>query len=154
MQPVSPSLGRTVISCFRGLLRSQSRPTAFNAELRTGKRTHGPTVFLVLAVLLSLSGCAGGFQGYRPVVPTVTQPGSVTVPVGDTATFSVTATGTGTMKYQWYKNGVAISGATSSAYTTPPTVAGDSGAVFTVTVSNSAGSATSGPATLTVLLPP
>ena len=37
----------------------------------------------VLAValgLLNLSGCAGGFQGYSPVAPTVTQPASITVP--------------------------------------------------------------------------
>ena len=129
MQPVSPSLGRNVIGCCRGLLATQSRPLAF---IRIGERLQVPTAFLVLAAVLSLSGCAGGFQGYKPVVPTVTQPGSVTVPLGETATFSVTATGTGTMTYQWYKNGVAISGATSSTYTTPSAVAGDSGAVFTV----------------------
>lgn len=120
-------------------------------------RTAGLPLLTVLAmalVVLGFSGCAGGFQGYRPVAPSVTQPASVTIPVGQTATFSVTATGTGAMTYQWFKNGVAISGATSSTYTTPATVAGDSGAVFTVTVTNSAGSATSGPATLTVQLPP
>jgi Immunoglobulin I-set domain/Immunoglobulin domain len=112
------------------------------------------TVLAVAFTLLSLSGCAGGFQGYKPMAPTVTQPASVTVPLGQTATFSVTATGTGTMTYQWYKNGVPISGATSSTYRTPATVAGDNGSSFTVTVVNSAGSATSAPATLTVLLPP
>jgi hypothetical protein len=108
--------------------------------------------FTLFAILVLLTGCAGGFQGYKPVVPTVTQPASVTIPPGQTATFTVAATGTGTMTYQWYMNGVAIPGATSSTYTTPPATSGDSGAVFTVTVSNSAGSATSGPATLTVLL--
>ena len=114
-------------------------------------------VATILALTLGfafLTGCAGGFQGYRPVAPTVSQPASVTVPLGQTATFSVTATGTGTLTYQWYKNGAPITGANSSTYTTPPTVAGDSGAVFTVVVSNSAGSVTSGPATLTVQLPP
>jgi Bacterial lectin len=120
------------------------------------RRLYGP-VLAVLAIsagLLNLSGCAGGFQGLRPVAPTVSQPVSITVPVGQTATFSVSATGTGTLTYQWYKNGVAIIGANSNSYTTPPTVAGDTGAVFTVMVSNSVGSITSGPATLTVQLPP
>src|SRR5882724_1999139 len=106
--------------------------------------------------VVGLSGCAGGFQGAKPlaaVAPTVTQPANQTVVVGQTGTFSVTASGTGPLTYQWYKNGVAISGATSNTYTTPATVAGDTGAVFTVTVSNSTGSATSGPATLTVQVP-
>ncbi len=104
--------------------------------------------------LLDVSGCAGGFQGYRPVAPTVTQPASITVPLGQTATFSVSATGTGTISYQWFKNGVVINGATSSSYTTSPTVAGDTGSLFTVTATNSAGSVTSLPATLTVQIPP
>lgn len=115
----------------------------------------GPLAVLSVApVILQFSGCAGGFQGYLPVAPTVSQPGSVTVPIGQRAAFTVTATGTGNVTFQWYKNGVPISGATSSSYTTPPTTAGDNGAVYTVTVTNSAGTVTSGPATLTVQLPP
>jgi hypothetical protein len=73
---------------------------------------------------------------------------------GQTATFGVMATGTGPMSYQWYKNGVAISGATGNTYTTPATATGDNGAVFTVVVSSAAGTVTSGPATLTVQTPP
>jgi hypothetical protein len=45
------------------------------------------------------------------------QPVSVGVNVGGSATFSVIATGTGTLTYQWYKDGEAILGATSSSYT-------------------------------------
>ena len=113
-----------------------------------------PAAVLVLTLgLLNLSGCAGGFQGYRPVGPTVSQPASVTVPVGQTATFSVTAAGSGPLSYQWFKNGVAIVGATSNSYTTSATVAGDSGSLFTVTVTNPVGSVTSLPGTLTVQLP-
>jgi hypothetical protein len=83
--------------------------------------------------------------------PAITgQPGSATVLVGQTASFSVTATGDGTLSYQWKKNGANISGATAAAYSTPATVAGDDGAQFTVVVSNSVGTATSNAATLTV----
>jgi C1A family cysteine protease len=88
------------------------------------------------------------------VAPSITtQPASVTVTEGQTATFSVVAAGTDPLSYQWYKNGAAISGATSASYTTPTTVAADNGSKFKVTVTNSAGSATSNEATLTVNVP-
>jgi hypothetical protein len=64
--------------------------------------------------------------------------------------FSVTVTGTGPFTYQWQKNNANISGAMSATYTTPATVSGDNGATFRVVVTNSAGSATSGSATLSV----
>jgi hypothetical protein len=86
-----------------------------------------------------------------PVAPTITtQPANQTVTPGQTATFSVTATGTAPLSYQWQKNGANIAGATSSSYTTPATTTSDSGSTFVVVVSNSAGSATSNAATLTV----
>lgn len=69
--------------------------------------------------------------------------------MGLTATFSVTATGS-SVSYQWSKSGTAIAGATASSYTTPATAFADTAATFTVAVSNSAGSVTSNPATLTV----
>jgi hypothetical protein len=83
--------------------------------------------------------------------PTITsQPVSVTVTAGQTASFSVTASGTAPLAYQWQKNGAAISGATGASYTTPATTTSDSGATFRCVVTNSAGSATSNNATLTV----
>ncbi len=57
------------------------------------------------------------------------------------------------MSYQWQNNGAAISGATASTYQTAVTTASDNGSLFTVVVSNSAGSVTSNPATLTVTSP-
>ncbi len=104
-------------------------------------------------VIFGVAGCNGGFQGTTPQGPAITQPVSVTVEVGQTATFSVTATGTGPLMYQWYENGMPISGANSSSYTTPATALSDSGSVFTVTVSNQEGTVKSMGATLTVLLP-
>src|SRR5579862_1928939 len=87
--------------------------------------------------------------------PSITsQPANQTVNVGQTATFSVTATGTAPLSYQWQKNQVNISGATSSTYTTPATTLADNGTSFRVMVTNSVSSITSNPATLTVSAPP
>jgi len=83
--------------------------------------------------------------------PTITiQPADRTVSAGQRARFSVTATGTTPLRYQWTKNGVNISGATKASYATPPTTVEDNGALFAVTVSNLAGSVTSNNAILTV----
>ena len=50
--------------------------------------------------------------------PSITsQPASQTINVGGSATFSVTASGTGPLSYQWRFNGTNISGATSASYT-------------------------------------
>jgi hypothetical protein len=85
------------------------------------------------------------------VAPSITaQPQNATVVEGQTASFSVTATGTAPLAYQWRRNGTNIAGATSSTYTTPATTLTDSGAQFTVVVSNAAGAVTSNAATLTV----
>ncbi len=80
----------------------------------------------------------------------MTHPSSRTVAPGESATFATTATGKGPLTYQWQRNGTAISGATSDRYTTSPVTVADDGATFRVVVSNSAGSATSHPATLSV----
>jgi hypothetical protein len=66
------------------------------------------------------------------------------------ATFSMVATGSAPLSYQWRKSGTTISGATSASYTTPATAPADSGSTFTVVVSNPFGSVTSSPAPLTV----
>src|SRR5256712_5659116 len=89
------------------------------------------------------------------VAPSITtQPARQTLIAGQTATLSVTATGTSPLTYQWNKSGTAISGAISSSYTSPATTSSDNGAQFTVAVSNSAGTVTSTAATLTVNTPP
>lgn len=105
--------------------------------------------------LFSIIGCSGVGQGSSPgggrQAPTITtQPANQTATAGQTATFSVVASGTAPLSYQWQKNGASITGATSSSYTTPPTTATDNGSTFRVVVSNSAGTATSNMAMLTV----
>ena len=104
---------------------------------------------------LSLAGCSA-FTGNvsnpnNPVAPTLTvQPASQTVTVGQSAMFSVTATGTAPISYQWRKNSASVSGANSASYKTPAATSADNGAKFDVIVSNKAGSVTSAQATLTV----
>ena len=93
------------------------------------------------------------------VPPTIiTQPVSQTVSIGSTPTFSVTATGSPTLTYQWYRipagtvNGIAISGATATTYTVPATdttVSNDQDGYYVI-VSNSYGQATSQTATLVI----
>ena len=85
------------------------------------------------------------------IAPAITlQPMAQSVTAGRAASFSVAATGTAPMTYQWSRNGSPIIGATSSLYTTALTAASDNGSQFTVRVSNSAGNVVSIPATLTV----
>ena len=78
-------------------------------------------------------------------------PTSKTASVGESVTFSVSASGTPAPTYQWQRNGVAIGGATGASYVLPSVALSDNGAVFKVVVSNTAGSVTSREATLTVL---
>jgi len=79
------------------------------------------------------------------------QPQSQTIGSGQSATLSVTASGTAPLTYQWYQgvspSGTAISGATSSTYTTPALTATTS---YWVRVSNGCGSVNSQTATITV----
>ena len=109
---------------------------------------------VVCAIGLALTACGGGLSVAVPGAaqsPSITsQPVNQSVIAGQSATFSVAATGSATLSFQWKKYGSNIPGATASSYTTPATSPADSGAVFTVVVSNSAGSATSTHATLTV----
>ncbi len=79
-------------------------------------------------------------------------PVSSTVHRGETARFAVGATGTGPLSYQWKHDGVAIAGATSPALTLDLVTDAGAGS-YTVTITNSAGSATSAAAKLTVLPP-
>ena len=76
----------------------------------------------ILALSLTLAACGGGGGSSdtgsggvadKPIAPSITTPpASQSVVAGKTATFSVVATGSATLAYQWKKNGADISGAT------------------------------------------
>ncbi len=83
-----------------------------------------------------------------PATAITTQPANQTVCVGQSATFTVTATGAN-LTYQWRKNGVNIPGATLSMFMIASTTAGDAGN-YDVVVTGACGAVTSAAATLTV----
>ncbi|MCX6930751.1 MAG: immunoglobulin domain-containing protein [Verrucomicrobia bacterium] len=82
-----------------------------------------------------------------------TQPQSVSVTAGSNVTFTVAATGTSPLSYQWQFNSVNIPGATGSSYMKSNVETNDAG-LYSVVVTNFAGSVTSSNATLTVNVPP
>lgn len=90
------------------------------------------------------------FTSTGPSLPLfTTQPTSLTVTAGQSASFTVAASSTTPLTYQWSRNGIAISGATGPTHTIASAQTGDAGS-YTVVVTNSAGNATSNAATLTV----
>src|SRR5207245_1744974 len=85
------------------------------------------------------------------------QPADATKCPGDPVTFSVTATDTGTLTYQWRKNNAAIAGATAASYTIGAVTAADVGS-YDVQITNTASGCSpktvnSSNATLTVVPP-
>jgi len=124
-----------------------------NLSARAVQRT------LCLPLMAAIVACGGGGESEPAaspapapaVAPQITaQPSGVSVAAGQTASFSVLASGSPPLAYQWRRGGIDIPGATSATYTTPTLTVGDDGALFTVVVGNAAGSVTSAAATLRV----
>jgi uncharacterized cupredoxin-like copper-binding protein len=83
--------------------------------------------------------------------PTITaQPQDQTVAAGETATFTVVAEGNGPLLYQWSKNGVEVDGAISAMLVIENVTAAEHAGVYTVEVTDDAGTVISDGATLTV----
>lgn len=90
----------------------------------------------------------------QPMPPQIlAAPASISVAEGQAANFAVAVSGTGPFSYQWLKNGVALAGGTSAAFTLSPVTAADAGS-YAVRVGNAAGSVTSAAATLNVSAAP
>ncbi len=130
------------------------------------KVTNCTRLTFALILSLCLGACGGGGGGNEsgngngennPPHPSLAtapaisvQPLDVNTSVGASVSFSVTATGSGPLSYQWQRNGVDIAGATSAQYVLPAAQFADSASKWSVVVRNSAGSATSTQATLTL----
>lgn len=100
------------------------------------------------------SNVASGVVPTAATAPTITtQPLSSTVSVGASVSFSVAVSGSPTPVLQWFKNGISLTGSTSSTLSLPSVTALDAG-TYTVVATNSAGSVTSSGAVLAVNTPP
>ena len=128
--------------------------------------THSFADGLVISKNATLSGCGtivgnvinnGTIAtncGAAPVAPSITtQPLGQTVTNGATVVFSVAATGTPPLRYEWFFNGTNTVGAASATLGMTNVQPADAGS-YTVKVSNDAGNVTSDPAVLRVLFAP
>ena len=88
-----------------------------------------------------------------PVAPTITGPANQTVIQGNNATFTASVAGLPIPTVQWQKNGVDISGATSSTLTITNAQYPADNTTYSIIASNTAGAATNS-ATLSALIPP
>lgn len=100
-----------------------------------------------LRVATSFAELFGAPPDEAPVIQT--QPQSRSAAVGSSTTFSVIASGTAPLEYQWQRAQTNLPGAINATLTLNPVALTDAGA-YRVIVSNSRGSATSDEATLTV----
>ncbi len=88
------------------------------------------------------------------VAPSITgSPTNRAIIAGQSTTFTVTASGTAPLSYQWWFKDAPLPGATDESYTLTNTLVADAGNYYAV-VTNVAGGATSAVATLTVYVPP
>lgn len=106
-----------------------------------------------LALFMACGGAGdGGSPPSRPASPSIAaDPASLTIPTCGRATFAVLATGTPPLTYQWLEDGAPIPGATGASYFIARAGPAESGASYSVVVTNAGGSATSAGATLTVV---
>jgi hypothetical protein len=104
----------------------------------------------VLLLALAVTVANAVHASTTPVKPGISkEPASQTVTVGSSVTFSVTANGTATLKYQWKLGSGNITDATKATYSIAKVTPADAGN-YSVIVSNAAGSTRSTGAVLTV----
>ena len=142
----SPTLGYQWTS--NGISLGVTATNLFVNYLQVGTQTfsvivNNPYGSVTSSVTVAVSDAAPAFPG---------QPVSVARYAGRPFSFSVTASGTVPLSYQWKTNGTPIPGATSSSY--GGVVSAALTGSYTCTASNETGMATSDPATLTLIPTP
>jgi hypothetical protein len=101
------------------------------------KMTFGPRVITRITQFAYSRSCSTTVS--TPVITSA--PGDANVCAGDNVSFTVNATGTGTLSYQWFRNGLQVGGQTSPTLSLPNISAGSAGR-WTCRVTNLCGSTT------------
>lgn len=116
----------------------------------TGSTLRGTAEWVLSLCGKYLTQAQNILNGLAVGLPVITGPANQSVNVGQTGTFSVTVVSGNPATFQWFLNGVAIPGATTATYPVTNAQLSQSGGLYSVAVTNSAGSVTSNQATLTV----
>lgn len=145
-----------------GATASSGLPVSYNSSNPGVATVSGNTVTIVGVGSTVITATQAGDATYQPANPVpqtftvspvgaaiTTPPQSQTVNSGATVSFTVSASGTAALAYQWRTNGVDLAGATNQSLTLTNVTTANAGS-YTVRVSNAGGSVVSDPAMLTV----
>ncbi len=112
---------------------------------------NGTSARLLTLLALLVSGCGTGSEAPTAALTIIQQPSDITIPLGTSATFHVSAQAGGdALTYQWKRNGRPIADTNSPAYTTALVSLADNGDQYTATISDKNQELQSEAATLTV----
>ncbi len=124
-------------------------PSGLNFNTSTGVISGTPAVVAAVAAYTITATNSGGSSSVSPTIavnppgPAITvQPFSQILAIGASPNLSVTASGTGTLTYQWSRNGIPMAGATGPSCPVAAFSLADDGAVYAVVVQDSFGGST------------
>jgi len=160
---ILPDTVVTGTGAITGYTVSPALPAGLSLNASTGLITGTPLAAVSATDTVTATGPGGTAKAVVTIVvadptPVITaQPVALTKVSGQSASFTVVATGLGSLGYQWTKNGVNINGATSATYTIASVASTDTGTyavVLTDTISGTVTSLASSGVYLTVTSPP
>lgn len=129
-------------------------PLLLPRQARAVRRRRALGLAAAGSLAIALGGCYVRIDGDGLAIgglEITQQPADAAATVGAQAFFAVGAAATGTLSFQWQRDGIELGGARQSSYRTPPVTLADDGARFSVRVCNELACVESRAARLTVV---